>query len=195
MGVGSLIYSVSTSLDGYLADETGNFDFAAPDAEVHAFVNDTLRSATTHLYGRRLYEVMAGWETLDDPHPQMADFARIWRGVDKVVYSRTLEAPPTTRTRIERSFDPDAVRRLKEASAGDLVVGGADLGGQAIAAGLVDEVRQFLVPVLVGGGTRALPDGVRTPLELTEVHRFAGGTVYLRHRVRHGHPLPGGGPV
>lgn len=191
----ALIYSVICSLDGYLADEAGRFDWAEPDAEVHAAANEAMRTVSTHLYGRRLYETMSVWETLEDPDPLMADFARLWRAADKVVYSRTLEVASTGRTRLERSFEPDAVRRLKETSAGDLVIGGADLGGQALAAGLVDEVHQYLVPVLVGGGTRALPDGVRTALALTGVRRFGNGTVLLRHRVLPGVPLPGARPA
>ena len=189
--MGSLVYSAITSLDGYLADETGSFDWAEPDPQVHAAANDAMRAISTHLYGRRLYEVMLAWETIDDPDPLMADFARLWRAADKVVYSRTLGAASTARTRVEREFEPDAVRRLKEEADGDLVIGGADLGGQALAADLVDEVHQYLVPVLVGGGTRALPDGVKRARELVEARRFDGGTVLLRYRVRHGQPLPG----
>jgi dihydrofolate reductase len=182
--VAKLIYSALASLDGYVADEHGRFDWAAPDAEVHAFVNDLERPVGTHLYGRRLYEVMAAWETLDtaDEPPQMRDFAEIWQAADKVVYSRTLKAVSTARTRIEREFDPEAVRRLKAVAERDLVIGGPELAGQAIAAGLVDEYHLFLAPILVGAGKQALPDGVRLELELLDEHRFGNGMVYLRYR-------------
>src|SRR5260221_11020122 len=149
-----LIYSAITSLDGYVADQDGNFDWAAPDEEVHAFVNDLERSIGTHLFGRRMYEVMAAWETLDDPAPVMRDFAELWRSADKVVYSKTLDAAPTAKTRIERDFDPAAVRELKARAARDLSVGGPDLGAQALAPGLVDQGHLFLPP---------LPGGRRKP--------------------------------
>jgi dihydrofolate reductase len=177
-----LIYSAIASLDGYTADADGHFDWSAPDEEVHAFVNDLERPVGTYLYGRRMYDVMAVWETM--PHDQSAamnDFAELWRAADKVVYSRTLEAPSTPRTRLEREFDPDAVRQLKAAATRDIGVGGPELAGQAIAAGLVDEYQLFLNPIIVGGGSRALPDGVRMPLELLEERRFANGVVYLRY--------------
>jgi dihydrofolate reductase len=163
----------------------GKFDWAAPDEEVHAFVNELERPVGTYLYGRRMYELMAGWETADTSEVApavMRDFARIWQAAEKVVYSRTLEPASTARTRIEREFDPEGVQRQKAAADRDLTVGGAELAGQALAAGLVDELQLFLVPVLVGGGTRALPDGVRVELELVETRRFAGGVVYLRYR-------------
>lgn len=180
-----LIYSAIMSLDGYIADAEGNFDWAAPDEEVHAFVNDLERPVGTYLYGRRMYETMRYWETahtLADPHPVSLDFARIWQAADKVVYSATLQAPDTARTRVERDFDPDQVRKLKEAADRDLTVGGAHLAAQAIAAGLVDEYQLFAVPAIVGGGTRALPDHVRLDLALTDQRRFSNGTVYLRYR-------------
>ena len=180
-----LIYSVIASLDGYVADEDGNFDWAAPDEEVHRFVNDLERPAGTYLMGRRMYEVMRYWETADtvpDQPAHMVDFARVWQDADKVVYSRTLEEPSTARTRVERDFDPDAVRRLKAAADRDLTVGGPALAAQALAAGLVDECHVFLAPILVGGGTRAFPDKLRVPLELLEERRFGNGTVYLRYR-------------
>lgn len=176
-----LIYSTITSLDGYTADESGDFGWAAPDEEVHAFVNDLERPIGTYLYGRRLYETMAYWETSADPEPVMRDYAEIWRAADKVVYSTTLEAPSTPRTTIEREFDPGAVRALKESSARDITVGGPTLAAQAIAAGLVDEYQRFIAPVAVGGGTRFLPDGVRIDLELVDERRFEGGFVYLRY--------------
>jgi dihydrofolate reductase len=153
--------------------------------EVHAFVNDLERAAGTHLYGRRMYETMAAWETMDvasEPR-EMRDFAEIWRAADKVVYSRTLTEASTARTRIEREFKPDAVRAMKTAAGRDLSIGGPGLAGQALQAGLVDELQLFLVPVLVGGGTRALPDGLRVGLELLDERRFASGVVYLHHRV------------
>ena len=180
-----LIYSVIASLDGYVADEDGNFDWAAPDEEVHRFVNDLERPVGTYLMGRRMYEVMRYWETADtvpDQPAHMVDFARVWQDADKVVYSRTLEEPSTARTRVERDFDPDAVRRLKAAADRDLTVGGPALAAQALAAGLVDECHVFLAPILVGGGTRAFPDKLRVPLELLEERRFGNGTVYVRYR-------------
>ncbi|MBD8607081.1 dihydrofolate reductase family protein [Aeromicrobium sp. CFBP 8757] len=180
--MGRLIYSCNVSLDGYSADAAGRFDWSQPDERVHAVTADLLRPIGTHLYGRRMYDVMVFWETVDDPEPFMVDFARLWRAADKVVYSRTLTEPSSDRTRIERDFDVDAVRALVEESATDVLIGGADLGGQAIAAGLVDELHTFVHPVLMGGGTRWLPDGVRVGLELVDEHRF-GGVVHLHHRV------------
>jgi dihydrofolate reductase len=180
-----LVYSVIASLDGYVADEDGNFDWAAPDEEVHRFVNDLERPVGTYLMGRRMYEVMRPWETADtvpDQPAHMVDFARVWQDADKVVYSRTLEEPSTARTRIEREFDPEAVRRLKAAADRDLTVGGPALAAQALAAGLVDECHVFLAPILVGGGNRAFPDKLRVPLELLEERRFGNGTVHLRYR-------------
>jgi dihydrofolate reductase len=184
--VAKLIYSAIASLDGYVADEAGEFDWAAPDEEVHAFVNELERPAGTYLYGRRMYEVMAPWETmpLAGEPPAMRDFAEIWRAADKIVYSGTLEAASTARTRIEREFDPDAVRQLKATAGRDLTIGGPELAGQALRAGLVDELQLFLVPVLVGGGKQALPDGVRLELDLVDERRFGDGTVYLRYEMR-----------
>ena len=181
-----LIYSAIASLDGYTADEAGNFDWAAPDAELHAFVNDRERDVGTHLYGRRMYETMAVWETMDvSAEPEvMRDYAGIWRAADKVVYSRTLAAPSTPRTRIERAFDPEAVRRMKRTAGRDISVGGPGLAANALRAGIVDEIQLFLVPAVVGGGTRALPDGLRADLDLLDERRFAGGAVYLRYQSR-----------
>jgi len=181
-----LIYSAIASLDGYTADEAGNFDWAAPDAELHAFVNDRERDVGTHLYGRRMYETMAVWETMDvSAEPEvMRDYAAIWRAADKVVYSRTLAAPSTPRTRIERAFDPEAVRRMKRTAGRDISVGGPGLAANALRAGIVDEIQLFLVPAVVGGGTRALPDGLRADLDLLDERRFAGGAVYLRYQSR-----------
>ena len=181
-----LIYSAIASLDGYTADPSGNFDWAAPDADVHAFVNDLEREAGTYLYGRRMYETMAVWETMDvsgEP-PPMRDYAAIWRGADKIVYSRTLAGASTPRTRIERDFDPEAVWRMKETAGRDLTIGGPTLAAHALRAGIVDEIQLFLVPAVVGGGTRALPDGLRLDLELLDERRFAGGAVYLRYQSR-----------
>src|SRR5919204_6760954 len=178
-----LLYVMNASLDGYVADEDGKFDWGAPGEEYYSFINDLLRPIGTHLYGRRLYEMMAVWEP--DPaaaaqSPGTREFAEIWQSADKVVYSRTLAAAATTRTRIERDFDPDAVRHLKAAAGRDLTVGGPALGGHAITAGLVDEVQLFVWPVVVGGGTRFLPNRVRLRLELLDEHRFGSGVVYLR---------------
>ncbi len=181
----NLIYSAIASLDGYTADENGNFDWAAPDEEVHAFVNELERPVGTYLYGRRMYETMVFWETahtLVDPPQVIVDYTKIWQAADKVVYSTTLAAASSARTRIEREFDPDAVRALKATASRDLGVGGPHLAAQAIAARLVDEYQLFLVPFVVGGGTRALPDGVRFGLELLDERRFAAGTVYLHYR-------------
>lgn len=180
-----LIYSAIASLDGYVEDEDGKFDWAEPDQEVHAFVNDLERPVRTYLYGRRLYETMAGWETdpsLAEHSPVMRDFAAIWQAAEKIVYSRTLEAVSTARTRIEREFHPDAVRQEKEAAGSDLIVGGAGLAAEAFRAGLVDEFHLFLTPVLVGGGKHALPQGVNLKLELLDERRFRSGTVFLRYR-------------
>jgi dihydrofolate reductase len=177
-----LIYSVIASLDGYVEDESGRFDWAAPDEEVHAFVNELERPIETYLYGRRMYETMVFWETVHDEHPVMRDFAELWRAAGKVVYSRTLEAPSSARTRVERDFAAASVRQLKEEAQGDISIGGPELAGQAIQAGLVDECHLIIVPVLVGGGKRAFPDGVRVDLELLDERSFAGGAVYLRYR-------------
>ena len=186
-----LLYATISSLDGYVADENGKFDWAEPDEEVHTFVNDLERSAGTHLYGRRLYEVLVAWETMDErpDQPQVIlDFAEIWQAADKIVYSRTLEAVSSARTRIEREFDPEAVRKLKATSEHDLLIGGPELAAHAVRAGLVDEYHLFLAPVLVGGGKRALPDGVRVDLELLDERRFASGFIYLRYGTRPSQP-------
>jgi dihydrofolate reductase len=180
-----LIYSAITSLDGYVADDEGNFDWAEPDEEVHTLVNELERPVGTYLYGRRMYEVMVYWQTADTRPDQPAfvqDFARIWQAADKVVYSKTIEAASTPRTRIERNFDPEAVRQLKESSERDLTVGGPDLAGQAIKAGLVDELQLFVNPVVVGGGNPSLPEGARLTLELLDERRFGNGVVYLHYR-------------
>jgi dihydrofolate reductase len=181
-----LIYTVIASLDGYVNDEQGNFDWAEPGEEVHAFVNDLERPIGTYLYGRRLYEVMRSWETANatgDPAPVEREYAEIWQAADKVVYSTKLAEASTGRTRIERDFDPDAVREMKVSAERDLSVGGPGLAGRAFEAGLVDECRLFVAPVVVGGGTFAYPRGVFARLELMDERRFANGIVYLRYRM------------
>jgi dihydrofolate reductase len=181
-----LIYSSIVSLDGYIEDKDGRFDWGEPDGEVHTYVNDLGRPVGTFLYGRRLYETMVAWETLNlaDQPRYIADYAEIWRAADKIVCSRTLEAVSSTRTRIERDFDPDVVRQLKATAKHDLAVGGADLASHAFRAGLVDELHLFVVPVVVGAGKRVLPNGVRLDLELIDERRFANGTVHLGYRTR-----------
>jgi dihydrofolate reductase len=181
-----LIYAAIASLDGYVEDARGKFDWAEPDAEVHSFVNELERTVGTYLFGRRMYEVMVVWE---DPGiaagqpPHIRDFAEAWRAADKIVYSRTLEAASSARTRIEPEFEPKAVRELKAQAPRDLAVGGAELAAQALGAGLVDELHLTLAPVVVGGGKRALPDDVRLDLELVDERRFGNGTVHLHYRV------------
>jgi dihydrofolate reductase len=184
--VGKLIYSAITSLDGYVADEQGNFDWAAPDEEVHAAANDLQRLIGTMLLGRRMYEVLVPWETMDtNGQPSvMAEFAALWQETDKVVYSRTLNDVSSARTRLERDFDPEAVRRVKASAARDLSVGGPDLAASAFAAGLVDECHVFLNPIIVGGGTSAFPDKVRMPLELLDERRFESDVVHIHYRVQ-----------
>ncbi|MEU8224253.1 dihydrofolate reductase family protein [Kribbella sp. NPDC048915] len=179
----ALVYAAICSADGYVEDATGDFQWAAPDDEVHAYVNDLERSIGTYLYGRRMYETMAYWDTATDLPPVPQDYAEVWRAADKIVYSRTLAATTTQRTRLEREFDPEAVRRLKETSATDLSIGGAELGGQALTAGLVDEIHLILVPTAVGGGKRALPDGLTTPLTLVGTRSFRSGFVHLHYTV------------
>ena len=180
-----LIYSAITSLDGYVADADGNFDWAEPDEEVHAFVNDLERPVGTYLYGRRMYETMVYWENppgIADQSPVFQDYTEIWQAADKVVFSRTLETVSSARTRIERDFDPEAVRRMKAAADRDISVGGPGLAAQALRAGLVDECQLFVTPIVVGGGTQALPDGVRLQLELLDERRFGNGVVHLHYR-------------
>jgi dihydrofolate reductase len=181
-----LICTVIASLDEYIEDEQGGFQWAAPDDEVLAFVNDLERPIGTHLYGRRMYETMAVWETWgtgSDQPAGMRDFAQIWRAAEKIVYSRTLQTVSTARTRLERELDADAIRRLKQTAESDITVGGAELAGQAFAAGLVDELNLLLVPVVVGGGKPALPGKVRAQLDLMDERRFRGGVVHLRYRI------------
>jgi dihydrofolate reductase len=180
-----LIYSVITSLDGYIEDEDGNFDWAAPDEEVHEFANNLERSAGTYLYGRRLYETMVFWETaqtLADEPPVFYDFATLWQAADKIVYSRTLDKASSARTRIKRNFDPETVRQLKVTSERDITVGGPELAAQAITAGLVDELHFFVTPIVLGGGKPSLPDGRRMKLKLLDDHRFRSGVVHLHYQ-------------
>jgi dihydrofolate reductase len=182
-----LVYTAITSLDGYVADEDGKFDWAAPDEEVHAFVNDLERPIGTYLCGRRLYETMAVWETMPSGPDQpsvIRDYAEIWRSADKVVYSTTLSTVSSERTRIERDFEPDAVLQIKASADRNLSVGGSHLAAQAIKAGLVDEYHLFVTPVIIGGGTAALPDHVRVDLELVDERRFGNGVVYLHYRTK-----------
>jgi dihydrofolate reductase len=181
-----LIYSAITSLDGYVADEDGNFDWAEPDEEMHTFVNELERPVGTYLYGRRMYDVMVAWETMDlsDQPPFIRDYAEIWRAADKIVYSRTLEMVSSTRTRLERDFDPESIRRMKALAEPDISVGGPDLAAQVIEAGLVDECHLFLTPIVVGGGKRSLPNNVRLKLELLDERRFGNGVVHLHYRSR-----------
>ena len=181
-----LIYSAITSLDGCIEDEEGTFGWAAPDDEVHAFVNSLERSVGTYLYGRRMYETMVYWESPPDLAEESAavrEYAEIWQAADKIVYSKTLPAVTGARTRIEREFASEAVRRLKAAAAHDLSVGGAELAARAIDTGLVDELHLFLAPIVVGKGKRALPAQIRQELELQDEQRFPNGTVYLRYRL------------
>jgi dihydrofolate reductase len=182
--VGKLIYTVITSLDGFVGDEKGNFDWAAPDEEVHAFVNDLERPIGTYLYGRKLYETMVAWETMDlDEQPSVIrDYAQIWRAADKIVFSRTLEKPMSARTRIERDFDPAAIARMKESADREISIGGPHLAAEAVRAGVVDEYRFFLAPVVIGRGNASLPDDASLDLELIDERRFGSGFVHLRYR-------------
>lgn len=182
-----LIYSAITSLDGFIEDASGSFEWATPDEEVHSFINNLERTAGTHLYGRRMYETMMVWETdpaLSADSALMQDYAGIWQAADKIVYSRSLAAVSTRRTRLEREFDPEAVRKLKAESAHELLIGGAEIASRAFQAGLVDELHLFIVPVLIGSGKRALPAGLRLELELMDERRFVSGVVFLRYRVK-----------
>ncbi len=180
-----LIYSAITSLDGYVADEDGAFDWAAPDEEVHRFINDLERPVGTYLYGRRMYAVMVAWETMHtraDQSPVVQDFTQMWQAADKIVYSKTLETVSSARTRIERDFNPAAVRQMKVSAGRDLTVGGPNLAAQALTAGLVDECHLFVTPIVVGGGTPFLPHNVRLTLELLDERRFGNGVAHLHYR-------------
>ena len=182
-----LIYSAISSLDGYIEDRDGNFDWAMPDEEVHRFINNLERNAGTYLYGRRMYEIMTVWET--DPNlaadsPLTQDFAQVWQAAEKIVYSKTLTAASTRKTRIERNFDPEAIRQLKKNAHHDIAIGGPELAAHAFRSGLIDECHLFLAPIVVGGGKPALPDDVRLELELLEERRFDNGMVFLRYRTK-----------
>jgi dihydrofolate reductase len=180
-----LIYFAIASLDGYIEDSDGKFDWAVPDEEVHQFINDLVRPAGTYLYGRRMYETMIGWETdpgLAAASPLMHDFAEIWQAADKIVYSKTLEAVYTSRTRIERDFDPEAIRQMKGAAGHEILIGGPDLAAHAFKSGLIDECHLFLIPIMVGSGKKALPDNIRLELELLDERRFGNGMVFLRYQ-------------
>lgn len=193
--MGRLMYTAICSLDGYVDDADGGFDWAAPDVEVHAFVNDLERDVGTYLCGRRLYETMVFWETAPTDGathgPEEAvtqDYARIWQAADKVVHSGTLSSVGSARTRLERAFDPASVARFVETSDRDVSIGGPTLAAEALRAGIVDELRLLTVPAVVGGGTRVLPDGIRLDLTLLDSRRFAGGTTYARYAVRRARP-------
>jgi dihydrofolate reductase len=184
--VAKLIYSAIASLDCYVADEEGKFDWSAPDEEVHSFVNELERPIGTYLLGRRMYEVLAYWETADaiaDLPPFAHEFAEIWQAADKIVYSKTLDTVSSARTRIERDFEPEVIRQLKATAGRDITVGGPELAAQAIEAGLVDEFQLFVTPIVVGGGKPSLPKGVRVTLELLDERRFENGVVYLHYRL------------
>ncbi|MEV0644845.1 dihydrofolate reductase family protein [Phytomonospora sp. NPDC050363] len=184
-----LVYAMIASLDGYIADEDGDFSWAEPDPEVHGFINELERPLATYLYGRNMYEMMTAWQDLPvDERAEMNDFAELWRAADKIVYSTTLPEVSTPRTRLVRSFDPEAVARLKDTSEGDIAVSGPGLAAHALRAGLVDECHLFVVPVVRGGGLSWLPEGVRLDLELIEEKRFTGGVVFLRYGVKRGAP-------
>jgi dihydrofolate reductase len=185
--VSKLIYSVITSLDGFVADEAGKFEWAEPDESVHSFINDLERSVGTYLYGRRMYEVMSWWETTGDSGEgprHIEEFAHLWRAADKVVYSSTLSTVSTARTRVERDFHAESIRTLKAESDSDISIGGPTLAAAAIAAGLVEEYQLFVAPVIVGGGLKAFSDGVREDVELLGERRFEAGFVYLNYRSR-----------
>jgi dihydrofolate reductase len=189
--MGKLIYLITTTLDGYVADESGNFDFTRPSEEVHAFIDDAVRSTGTFLFGRKMYETMKVWDQIptegtsgpmDGPSPAMNDFAKIWRAASKIVYSTSLSEVTTADTTLERSFDPSAIQKLVTESDKDFGIGGPHLAAQAIKAGIVDEYHQFVAPVIIGGGNFWLPKGVKTKLKLVDMRKFKNGTVYLQYR-------------
>ena len=182
-----LIYSAISSLDGYIEDRDGNFDWAMPDEEVHRFINNLERPVGTYLYGRRMYETMLVWETDADfaaDSPLTQDFAQIWQAADKIVYSKTLASAPTRKTQIEQNFNPEAIKQLKKTAQNDISIGGPELAAHAFQAGLIDECHLFLTPIIVGGGKPSLPDKLRMELELLDERRFGNGVVYLRYRTR-----------
>ncbi|MBV8445609.1 MAG: dihydrofolate reductase family protein [Candidatus Dormibacteraeota bacterium] len=177
-----LIYTTNVSLDGYIEDSDGRFDWGEPDEEVHSFIRELEAPAGTYLYGRRLYETMRSWETMEPDEAYTREFAEMWRAADKVVYSRSLDAVTTARTRLEHEFDANSVRRMKDAAARRLTIGGANLASQAFAAGLVDELRLLIRPVILGGGKPWLTGGMNLRLRLTDTRHFASGVVYLSYR-------------
>jgi len=184
-----LIYSAISSLDGYIEDTDGNFDWAMPDEEVHRFINNLERTAATYLYGRRMYKTMMVWET--DPNlaadsPLTQDFAEIWQAANKIVYSKTLAAASTRNTQIERNFNPEAIQQLKKTAQDDILIGGPELAAHAFRTGLIDGCHLFLTPIIVGGGKQSFPDRFRLEFEILEERRFGNGTVFLRYRARHG---------
>jgi dihydrofolate reductase len=182
-----LIYAAISSLDGYVADSEGNFDWSMPSEEVHRFVNNLERRIGTYLYGRRMYEVMRYWETASTGNGEPSagqEFAKMWQATDKIIYSRSLENVSTARTKLEREFDPAAIRRMKADASRDIAVSGPTLAGQALKLGLVDECHLFLSPIVVGGGTPALPDNVRIQLELLDQRHFGNGVVHVHYCVR-----------
>jgi dihydrofolate reductase len=189
--MGKLIYLITTTLDGYVADESGNFDFTRPSEEVHAFIDDAVRSTGTFLFGRKMYETMKVWDQIptegtsgpmDGPSPAMNDFAKIWRAASKIVYSTSLSEITTADTTLERSFDPSAIQKLVTESDKDFGIGGPHLAAQAIKAGIVDEYHQFVAPVIIGGGNFWLPKDVKAKLKLVDLRKFKNGTVYLHYR-------------
>jgi dihydrofolate reductase len=184
-----LVYTANISVDGYTEDPAGRLDWSPPDKEVFSFIKELEMEAGTYLYGRRMYDAMVYWESATPDEPHLRDFAEMWRTADKVVYSRTLESVSSARTRLEHDFDPDAVGRLKATAAQRITIGGANLAGQALGAGLVEEIRLLTVPVMLGGGKPWFPAGMSLRLQLVETRRFANGVVYVRYRVDSDHPM------
>jgi dihydrofolate reductase len=185
----NLIYSAISSLDGYIEDLDGRFDWAMPDEEVHGFINNLERSTGTYLFGRRMYETMMVWET--DPNlaadsPLTRDFAEIWQAANKIVYSRTLQTVSTRKTHLKRTFDPEVIRQLKESVTHDILIGGPELAAHAFRSGLVDECHLFLTPIIIGGGKQSLPDNLQLELDLLEERRFDSGVIFLRYRTKKG---------
>lgn len=182
-----LIYTTNVSLDSYIEDRDGKFDWTDPSDEVFQFITNLIRSDGMHLYGRRTYENMMVWETdpgLAAQSPLYHDFAQVWQAADKIVYSRTLETASTRKTKIERIFDPEAIRQLKENAGQDIHIGGAELAAHAFRAGLIDECHLFIKPIILGGGKAALPHNIRLGLELLDERRFDNGEVYVRYRTK-----------
>jgi dihydrofolate reductase len=182
--MGKLIYAITTSLDGFVADKSGNFDWAEPTEEVHAFVNSTAQSVGTYLLGRKMYEILKVWDSIKDTDsPAMNQFGDMWRSASKIVYSKSLGQTETTDTTIEGEFNPDQIRQLKKESDKDLGIGGPHLAAAAIKAGLVDEIQQIIAPIIIGDGNHWLPKDVTQKLELVETRRFENGFVHLAYKV------------